>query len=423
MRKHVLALAVLLGAAATPAGAQNLKERFSDLFRFGNCGAILCLSNATGHGNHFEPASVEGNSTILSFITNAVGANASNVPIAATTSGVTYAFERGVPIRTTTSAGPVFGERAQTLGKGRVLLGASVSTLKFTELRGIGLDALDFNFTHEDEPPAGLGDPIFENDVIEVKTNIELNLLVSSFVLSYGVSDRIDVGVALPVVHSSFSGRSRAQIITTLPSTPHFFGGTAASPELSAVTSSEGTATGLGDVAMRIKAVIGNQSSEKTAFAVLGDLRLPTGSEDDFLGTGGMAARISAIASARYGNFSPHVNAGVAIRSGDFQTNGILATVGFDHLLAPQATFAFDLLTEWQLGTNALAIPTPVTVQGRSVPLTNIPDKRSDAVTASFGVKLSSQRGLVGVLNAMVPILNGSLKPNAILSAGLEYAY
>ncbi|MEO7962856.1 MAG: hypothetical protein ABIT38_03000, partial [Gemmatimonadaceae bacterium] len=227
---------VLVAVLPLPGAAQTLREKFSDLFRFGNCGEILCLASTGGHGDHFIPSSVAGNATVLSYLSNAVGAQAANLPISATTSGVTYSMIRGVPVQSTTSSGPIFGERANTLGKGRSLVGVTVNYMSFTKLRGTDLSSLDFNFTHQDNPPAGLGDPSFENDVINVKTNVTLKLLMTSFVFTYGISDRVDFGVAVPMVNASLTGTSRADVVTSLPTSPHFFGGTSSNPIESAVT-------------------------------------------------------------------------------------------------------------------------------------------------------------------------------------------
>jgi hypothetical protein len=161
MKRTAVLLAVSLATGAAPAEAQTLKERFSSLYQFGDCGQILCLATGSGHGDHFVPASSAGNATVLAFIGNAVGTGASSVPFGATTSGVTYTFSRGIPVQTSTSAGPIFGERSQTLGAGRLLFGASLSLLQFKELRGAKLSDLQFNFTHQDVAPPGLGNPSF----------------------------------------------------------------------------------------------------------------------------------------------------------------------------------------------------------------------------------------------------------------------
>lgn len=420
--KRLLCAIALVALAPTVGEAQSLRDRFTDLFRFGNCGQILCLAASGGHGDHFIPSSVDGNATVLNYLTNAVGAQAANLPISATTSGVTYTMVGGVPQQSTTSAGPVFGERANTLGKGRTLVGLTVNHMSFTKLRGTSLSEIGFNFTHQDNAPDGLGDPEFEEDVVSVSSNVSLSLLMTSFVFTYGLTDRLDFGVAVPLVTASLSGTSRASVVSSLSISPHFFGGTSASPITSAITSTDANSTGIGDVAMRLKANLSKQGSA-TTLGFLTDLRLPTGSVDNFQGTGGLTARVTGIASRTMGNFAPHVNAGIAIRSGEYQTNAVVANVGFDHLLNPRTTLAFDLLTEFQAGEDAVTFPAPVVIGTRSIQVSNLENRRNDFVHGSFGLKLSTPRGITGIVNAVIPFLNNGLRPNAVLSAGIEYGF
>ena len=55
------------------------------------------------------------------------------------------------------------------------------------------------------------------------------------------------------------------------------------------------------------------------------------------------------IVSGRFGDFAPHSNLGAAIRGGDDQTSALLATEGFYNLISSWATFAFYVISQWQL--------------------------------------------------------------------------
>ena len=202
MRRSIVLLALVTATAASAEG-QGLKKKLEDgLFSFGDCGEPLCLPApvlaGSAHGLHFIPSAQAGNAAIINFLGSAIGANVSNIPISATTSGVTYSFEGGAPVRTNVSSGPIFAERAQTLGRRRMLIGANVSSIRFNTLRGIPLNSLDFNFTHQDTPPPGLGDPLLENEYITVRTSLDVNVLATIAFATYGVTDRIDFSVAVP---------------------------------------------------------------------------------------------------------------------------------------------------------------------------------------------------------------------------------
>jgi len=431
MRRTALGIG-LVALLADAAAGQGLRQKIEQgLFSFGNCGEPLCLPAlvlaGNAHGRHFIPSAESGNQAIISFLGSAIGSNISNIPISATTSGVTYRFEGGAPVRTNVSGGPIFAERAQTLGRGRVLVGANLSSIRFNSLRGVPLNALDFNFTHQDTPPTGLGDPVLENEFITVRTSLDVNVLATIAFATYGVTDRIDVGVALPFVSNKVDGESFGQIVPFGPNPAHYFGGTAANPILSAVAGVDGSASGIGDVAVRTKVNLSSGGANaRTGFALLADVRLPTGNEEDFLGSGSTSARVLGIMSARHGDFSPHANAGYAIRTADDQTDAILATAGFDQLLVPWATFAFDVLSEWQVGDAKLTLPQPVTIQipfRRTIQPSNIPDRRDDLLNASVGGKFATKGGVTLIINALLPLNRGGLRTSTLWTAGLEYGF
>ena len=431
MRRFVAGFGVFC-ALASPVAGQGLRQKLElGLFSFGTCGEPLCLPAlvlaGNVHGRHYIPSAESGNAAIISFLGSAIGANVSNIPISATTSGVTYSFEGGAPVRTNVSAGPIFAERAQTLGRGRVLVGANASSIRFNSLRGVPLSSLDFNFTHEDTDPPGVGNPVLENEFITVRTSLDVNVLATIAFATYGLTDRIDIGLAIPFVSTSIDGTSVGQIVPFGANPGHYFGGTAQNPILTSTASVDGSASGIGDVAVRAKVNLSpSGAGARTGFAIMGDVRLATGKEDDFLGSGSTSTRVIGIMSGRFGDFAPHVNAGAALRSGDDQTNALLATAGFDHLLASWATFALDLISEWQLEDPPLTLPEPTEIQQpfrRTITPSNIPDRRDDLLNASVGAKLASRKGVTLIVNALLPLNRGGLRASTLWTAGLEYGF
>jgi hypothetical protein len=438
----VIALVLVL---SRPLEAQQLRDQLSDLFIFGTGEDPLTLGGTSDpsnpdsiriHGNHFVPAAVASNGTVISFLTNSIGSNVANVPVSATSGGSTFSFEGGVPVRTSSSAGPIFGERAQTLGRGRLLAGLARTGVHFKTLRGVDLDNLLFTFTHAnsdfpgcDSAAAGdcslMGVPTLENETIDLNLALDVRLTVTGFLLTYGLTDRIDVGVALPIVAVSLEGNSNAQITPFgPPPAVHFFGGTPEDPILSASRSVEGSSTGIGDVDARVK--VNLRRGAPLSVGILGDVRFPTGSEDDLLGSGAFAARGLAIVSAQFGAFSPHTNVGYLYRGGDFETDAVLITAGFDHLLAPWATLAIDVISQLQVGESPLQIPGPVQIESpyhRTIIPTVIPSIRDDVVDGSVGMKLAAASGLTVIGNSQWSLNRGGLRPDVIWTAGVEYNF
>jgi hypothetical protein len=429
LRSRSVLLPAILLLIAPPLAAQGLRDKLSDLFRFGTCAQPLCLDvNAAIHGNHFIPGIVQGNNNLLAFLTGAIGQSLASIPLSAASSGATFTFEGGVPVKTSTSAGPVFGERAQTLGRGRFLVGTNVTGLHFQTLRGVPLNDLTLDFTHQDVGNTGLCDPDFECDIIEVKPNIDINLLVTTFYASYGLLDRVDVGIAVPLVRTSISGTSHGQIIPFGATTPHFFG-TEANPSLEATAHMAGSAVGLGDIAARAK--VNFYRSARVGFSVLGDVRFATGDDANLLGAGDMSWGGLGILSARYGPFSPHVNLGATLRRAATQANEVNGAFGFDQLLSSWATLAVDFIAAWQVGDSKVKLPAPTQLSfvrngqtlTRTINHSNIPDDRDDQYMSSLGFKFNLPNGMIAIANGLFPIRYGGLQPYVAWTFGLEWGF
>lgn len=426
MRRTALTMLVFAaGLAPAPVDAQiTLKQKVTDLFRFGDCGEALCLQvNSAVHGLHYAPSATQASGALIGFFADAIGSSISNIPISSSSGGVTFAFKGGRPVRTSVSSGPIFAERGQTIGKGQVLAGTNITSLGFSTFRGVPLNQLAFNFSHQNVGAPALGDPAFENDVIQVRTDLKLNVLVSSFFLTYGLLDRLDVGIAVPVVRASLNGTSFGNVEPFGANSPHFFG-TPTAPALSATGRSQGSSVGLGDIALRLKANLAR--SDKASLGLFGDVRLPTGDENNFRGAGSTSARILGAYSGRYGSFSPHVNAGLLLRTDSLQSNAALATVGFDQLINNSWTLAVDVLSEMQLGANKVALPnaTQLTVPfARTIAPTNIPGIKDHVVSGSIGAKYTTKGGVTTVVNALVPIKLGGLQPRIAFTVGVEYGF
>jgi hypothetical protein len=434
-------------ALITPdaAHAQTLRERISSLFTFGAGEEPLFLAGSgdpnnpaalQAHGAHFIPSSNAENASLISLVTDALGSSVASIPIGSTSGGETFHFVGGVPVRTSTSAGPIFAERAQTLGRGRVLVGASRTGFRFATLRGVDMDNIKLTFTHQNSDFPGCsttfggdcskyGIPSFENDVIDFKLSMNLDVHVTSMYVTYGVSDQFDIGVVVPIVQADFRGESFAQIQPFGGTTvAHYFAGTPSNPVLTDSRESIGSAAGLGDITVRAK--LNLRESPSASVAVLIDGRFPTGGEQDLLGSGKFSGRALAIINSRMGDFSPHLNVGYLHHAGDRQNDAVLGTVGFDHRMSDGFTLAADLVSELQVGDSKLVLPGLVTWEApfrRTLDPTNIPKIRDDIVNGSFGFKATPAHNTLLVVNALFPLNRGGMRPNLVYTAGIERTF
>jgi len=397
----------------------------TELFTFGSCDVPLCLDLTNAHGSHFVPALQQGNFAVIGFLTDAIGGATQRVPLSATSSGATFSVVGGLPVRTSISSGPIFGERTQTLGRGRFFLGTSVTGIEFTSLNGTPLEALSLNFQHSNEIPSDtLGSPDFENDILAMNLNMAVNVLVGTVAMTYGVTDFLDIGVAVPLVRTQVSGRSTAQFLPFGSTALHRFGGTDTDPILRATATMDGSATGIGDIAARMKLNLGQ--GQRMGAALLAEMRLATGKEEDLLGTGSSQLRVLGLYSAQLGSFSPHLNIGYAARESEDVNDAVLVAVAMDNLLTDWATLAFGFESELQVGASTFTLPSEIAFEtpfDRRVPATNVPNRDGDLLRASLGGKFTVRGGTVLVANVLFPLRDVGLQPDFIWTLGVDFPF
>jgi hypothetical protein len=427
MPRRLLRCWLVLALAALPrlAEAQSLTDKVKGLFTFGDCGAPLCLNVVGGgiHGTHFIADAENGGLLVVSFLTNSVGLNASSFPIGGTSGGTSFTLVGGVPQRTTSSLGPIFADRADNLGKGRFLMGADFNYIRYRTVRGVPLNNVLLNFTHQNIGDPAMGNPDFENDFITVRLDLNVDQLVSAFYVTYGLLNHLDVSLAVPLVHTSMEGRTDAQINPFGLPILHYFAGDPTNPILRASSTTFGSATGIGDVAARLK--WGMVSGKEFSMAVLADVRFPTGDESNLLGAGHYSARGVLVASSHFGSFSPHLNVGYLYREGSGINDQVITWGGFDQLVAPWATMAVDILANWELGT-PFQVPGPVEYTqpyAHTIVRTSVPDTHDHQINGSLGFKFSLSPAATALANVLVPLRNGGVTPDVAYTMGLEFNF
>ena len=420
-------LALAVCAAPSPVRAQGVRNEIKNLFTFGKCGHLFCLADAGGRGDDFEGAADIAGQSLIDFLGSSIELTVSNSPISSSTSGFTFQFEGGVPVKGSTSGGPIFAERTQPLGRNRWFVGFDFMQMTFRRVRGIPLNALTFNYASSDAAGAGadtLGSPSFENDIVTVKMAMDLNLLVASFSITYGLANGVDFGVTVPFERLSVHGSSVARIIPASGDTVHYFAPETSPDKLVAVLSGDGASTGIGDLESHLK--INLAQGDKFGVALFLSARFPTGETANFLGSGAFSGRGLGIVSGRFGNFNPHLNVGYTVRDAANRNNSADVVLGFDDLLSPWATLAVDVLGSWHIGASRLQLPPPARYQApapHTMEVTNIPNRRDDLLSFNFGFKFRTQRGIQIVSSALFPLRDSALQPTIAWVGGVEYAF
>lgn len=433
-----LAVAGLLAARAS-GQAFNLRDLLTEFLREG-----ITLAPPTAPFPSHEAHFIAGDSPQFGAVQQfsaGIANQLSSFPIASSAGGFTYRFDPalGVFTRTADSFGPVYAERAATIGKGKFNLGLNYSHYTFDRIDDLALrdGELRLVFTHEDvNRDANNLQPWFEGDVITARLFLKIETDITAFVVSYGVTDRLDLGVAVPLVHVDLDAQADATIqrIATSTSAPdiHLFvsGGTSETFRRS------GSASGVGDVVLRGKFQL--VRGERGGLSIAEDLRLPTGEERDLLGTGATQAKTFLIGSLHLGTFSPHVNAGYTWSSNtDDDTeipDEISYTAGFDWAVSPRMTFAVDVLgrnfvnsrvvrvvdATFQANTNPGGPPNIVTA---TFPRLVAEEGDSNALLGSVGLKINPFGNVLLTVNGLFRLNREGLQDDFAPLVGVDWSF
>ena len=231
--------------------------------------------------------------------------------------------------------GPVtrssFAERAATLGKGVFSFGFGQQSLHYGEIDGIDLENGDLTFVFQhnnccgpNAKPGELTDltPDFERDLLEQKVGIDIDRNVFATVVEYGLADRIDLGVVVPFVKLDMHTRVFSRILrTATPPTEaeergnaipiHAFDPLGLSNR---TTYASAHSRGIGDIVVRGKAHL--LKTEEGGISVAVNVSVPTGDEEELIGTGALRVEARGIWSEQFGRVGAHINGGYTTSGG-----------------------------------------------------------------------------------------------------------
>ncbi len=131
---------------------------------------------------------------------------------------MTYAFDAalGSFTRSSESFGPSFAERPLTIGRGKFSFGFNVQHSSYDSFEGKDLEGGEMKFYMSPQQLLSGGqsaaeqflEPPFEGDLTEVGLAMDLKTDMFSFFGNYGLTDRLDLGFAVPIVRVDHVGNS-----------------------------------------------------------------------------------------------------------------------------------------------------------------------------------------------------------------------
>jgi hypothetical protein len=365
---------------------------------------------------------------------SAIGSQLTSLPLPSPASGFTYTFDPGLGIytRSAQSYGPILAERAETIGKGKFYAGFSYQHFRFGTLDGVNLHSFNSVFQHAQTTP----DPVIKEDLITTKTFVDTQIDQTAVFFTYGLSDRIDVSVALPFVNAKLAVNSEAtiqRIGTANDATIHYFLDSNGNPTDHKQFSSSGSASGLSDVLVRVK---GTALKTKPAWLAVGlDVRLPTGDAYNFLGSGAVGLKPFIAISGRTTKITPHVNVGYQWNAssplaGDIFTgtsghlpNQLTYAVGFDAGVGRRFSFAADVLGQEVFNAQGVAQAKFTAANGSTFTNDSFVRENSSISNGSVGFKVNPISTLLVSFNVLIQLNDAGLRSRVVPLVGLSYSF
>jgi hypothetical protein len=384
-----LALTVALVVACPTASAaqQSVREVLS----------FLLTNRSIPTDDFVQDANAAGATagTISEFLLAELG----TVPVGSSAGGFIYRLNPalGVPVRTSDSFGPIFIERSLTTGARRASFAASFQTIAFDRIDGQPLR--DGTLVSVASRLAGDSQPF---DVETVSMRLRTNTVLLS--ATYGVTDQLDVGGSVPMIRLTLDG----QRVDTYRGTP-----------LVQATASA-AASGIGDAVVRAKYnLVRNGGS---GLSIGGEIRLPTGDEENLLGTGEATAKPRVVGSVEYERIAVHGDLG-------YTFGGVSGELDYGGAVTMSATPRVTVVGELggriigSIGRLAeITQPHPVLSGVETVRLTGVREMSSRAFIVA-GVKWNI--GGTGILSGhvMKPLTSGGLTSRWMAALTFDYSF
>lgn len=309
MRAAAIAVLMLtvLAATARPAHAQ---ESLSSVLSF----LLTNRSVSTGDFVGDQLAAAAARDALVGFLQ----AELATLPTTSPAGGFVYRLDPtiGAMVRVSNNFGPFFMERSLTIGSRQAAIGAVFTSSSFNAIDGRNLR--DGTLVSTASRFVG------ETTPFDAET-LTLNLRTQTITLSgtYGFGDRFDVSAALPFVTVNMDG----QRVDT------YRGDSVVQATATA------SASGIGDMMVRGKFNVFQHGA--SGIAVVGEMRLPTGNEDNLLGSGETIITPRVIGSFEHDRIALHGSAGYSFGG----SAEVLAVSGaFTVSATPHITFTAECL-------------------------------------------------------------------------------
>ena len=391
--------------------------------------SLAVLPDGSTHAAHFNSAfqSEFGQFNV------ALATQLLTVPFPSPASGYTYTFDEslGVFSRSTQSFGPILTERAETIGKGKFTFGFAYQRFSFNSIEGVDLGTVPAVFTHDDFELGG-----GRSDIVNSVNSIQADFSRFIAFFTYGLGEHFDVSAAIPIVDASLRASSSTQIVrvgtASNPAVHYFQDGQQGFGDTREFLAS-GSASGLGDVLLRLKGTAPKTGPTRLAF--LADLRFPTGDEEDLLGSGAWGVKPLVVLSWELGRLSPHLNVGYqwngeSVLGGDIATghkedmpDQFLYAGGADIGVHKNVTLVVDVIGQKVVDAPRLVQKAFAAADGSIYDQVGFERGSYYVNDLSLGFKINAGGSLLLDVNLLFKLDNAGLRADFSPLVGFEYSF
>jgi hypothetical protein len=408
-----------------------------------------------------------GTSSNLSRFNTTVAQVLGQLPLAAPVSGFVLGFDKklGIPVEESQTLGSVLTERGNTVGRHKLFLGFTYQRFVFQTIDGTKLSNLPSVFQFGTVTGTNAqGHPFTIDEFGASHNSVSANLSQYTGIIAFGLTDRIDISLTVPVERVSLSAGNGnlQQAFVTTDLTTGAVTSSAGAPSTS-TQSIAGSASGIGDLLVNMKGTVWNGEKSKLALGM--EARFPTGDEYNLLGTGAYGVKPYLVFS-RLGRVTPHVNVGYqwndfsnlyinpckfngacpAAAGGPLPTlrlpDSLDYSVGADIGIVKKLTFVGDFVGQHYF--NAPRVTAAVPASTANIPGIPIPNPSSLPQIAAFngsntvgvangsinvdnvalGLKWNPAGRLIVSANALIRLDSGGLRPDRFVPlVGISYRF
>src|SRR5262245_49390279 len=336
------------------------------------------------------------------------------LPVPANSTSFTYSYNPalGVFERSSGSLGPVFVDRAETVGEGHFDL---IFSYQFANLKNLDNESfgrqLEFAFQTQVQGANVVG--AFVGDDFNLKEN------VFAFNGTYGITDHWDVNLLIPLVYTTLD--LNAQAGCELEAVPAFRS-----------CSFHVAVLGTGASLLRTKYRF-YEDPDVVLLAGAITFRMPSGNAGNFQGLGDFTITPTLIASRPFGRNDLHMNLGMEFDTQNSEASRARYAIGATIQPLDQLAFLIDILGSSGLDNDHFTIPTgnvtPNCTVARCVNYTATPTSvegvvpRSDIVDLSTGIKFNPFASANVYLLAIIPLTRQGLRAPVVPAGGIEWTF